>query len=189
MSASRVPVFGVIIATLVGVLFLLPFPSWAKLVGIVTSASVFMYAGAPVALGALRRQKPDLPRTYRLPAAGILAPLAFAGAGWVILFSGWQTYSTLVVALLLGYALIWALLRVEAQPARPRDGLAGGAVDHRVDHRHGCDLLHQLIRRRAGSSAASGSSSTGSTRAATTRPISAPTARSIGRSSSRACSA
>ena len=55
----------------VGLLFLLPFPSWAKLVNIVTSASVLMYAGAPLSLGALRKQKPDLPRTYRLPAAGI----------------------------------------------------------------------------------------------------------------------
>ena len=118
-SASKVPVFGVIVATLVGVLFLLPFPSWAKLVGIVTSASVFMYAGAPVSLGALRKQKPDLARTYRLPAAGILSPLAFAGAGWVILFSGWQTYSTLVLALLLGYALIWASYSLKLNPRAP----------------------------------------------------------------------
>ncbi|HEX4008508.1 MAG TPA: APC family permease [Solirubrobacteraceae bacterium] len=107
VNRAKVPVFGVIISTLVGILFLLPFPSWAKLVGIVTSASVFMYAGAPVALGALRKQKPELARSYRLPWAGFLAPAAFAGAGWVILFSGWQTYSTLVLALLLGYALIW----------------------------------------------------------------------------------
>jgi amino acid transporter len=119
VSASRVPVFGVIIATLVGILFLLPFPSWAKLVGIVTSASVFMYAGAPVALGALRKQKPNLARTYRLPMAGVLSPLAFAGAGWVILFSGWQTYSTLVVALLLGYVLIFASYRFKLNPAAP----------------------------------------------------------------------
>jgi amino acid transporter len=119
VSASKVPVFGVSVATLVGVLFLLPFPSWAKLVGIVTSASVFMYAGAPVSLGALRKQKPDLARTYRLPAAGILAPLAFAGAGWVILFSGWQTYSTLVVALLLGYALIWVSYSLKLNPKAP----------------------------------------------------------------------
>jgi amino acid transporter len=119
VNRSRVPVFGVIIATLVGVLFLLPFPSWAKLVGIVTSASVFMYAGAPVALGALRRQKPDLPRTYRLPAAGILAPLAFIGAGWVILFSGWQTYTTLLVALLIGYALIWLSYLFKLNPKAP----------------------------------------------------------------------
>jgi amino acid transporter len=119
VSRSRVPVFGVIIATLVGILFLLPFPSWAKLVGIVTSASVFMYAGAPVALGALRRQKPDLPRTYRLPAGEILAPLAFAGANWVILFSGWQTYTTLVVALLLGYALIALSYAFKLNPKAP----------------------------------------------------------------------
>jgi len=119
VSGSKVPVFGVVIATLIGVLFLLPFPSWAKLVGIVTSASVFMYAGAPVALGALRRQKPDLARSYRLPAAEILAPLAFAGAGWVILFSGWQTYSTLVVALLLGYALIAVSYALKLNPRAP----------------------------------------------------------------------
>jgi amino acid transporter len=119
VSGSKVPVFGVIVATLVGVLFLLPFPSWAKLVGIVTSASVFMYAGAPVALGAMRRQKPDLARTYRLPAAGILSPLAFAGAGWVILFSGWQTYSTLVLALLLGYALIAVSYALKLNPRAP----------------------------------------------------------------------
>ena len=111
--------FGVIIATLVGVLFLLPFPSWAKLVGIVTSASVFMYAGAPVALGAMRQQRPDLARTYRLPAAEILSPLAFAGAGWMILFSGWQTYSTLVVALLLGYALIAVSYALKLNPRAP----------------------------------------------------------------------
>jgi amino acid transporter len=119
VNGSRVPVFGVIVATLIGVLFLLPFPSWTKLVGIVTSASVFMYAGAPVALGAMRRQKPHLDRTYRLPAAAILSPLAFAGAGWVILFSGWQTYSTLVVALLLGYALIAISYAAKLNPRAP----------------------------------------------------------------------
>jgi hypothetical protein len=80
---------------------------------------VFMYAGAPVALGAMRRQKPDLARTYRLPAAGILSPLAFAGAGWVILFSGWQTYSTLVLALLLGYALIAVSYALKLNPRAP----------------------------------------------------------------------
>jgi amino acid transporter len=119
VSAARVPLFGVIIATLVGVLFLLPFPSWAKLVGIVTSASVFMYAGAPLALGALRKQKPDLERPYRLPAASFLSPLAFAGAGWVILFSGWQTYTTLVVALLLGYGLIAISYAAKLNPKAP----------------------------------------------------------------------
>jgi amino acid transporter len=103
---TKVPVFGVVIATVIGLLFLLPFPSWAALVNVVTSASVLMYAGAPLALAALRRQKPDLPRTYRLPGAGLLAPLAFVCATWIIIFSGWETYTTLMVAMLIGYGLI-----------------------------------------------------------------------------------
>jgi amino acid transporter len=119
VNRQRVPVFGVIVATLVGVLFLLPFPSWAKLVNIVTGASVFMYAGAPVSLGALRKQKPELPRTYRLPAAHILSPLAFLGANFVILFTGWQNVSTLIVALLLGYALIALSYAFKANPKAP----------------------------------------------------------------------
>ena len=70
-------------------------------------------------LGALRRQKPNLPRSYRLPWAEVLAPAAFAGAGLVILFSGWQTYSTLVVALLLGYLLIFFSYATNANPKAP----------------------------------------------------------------------
>ena len=58
------PVFGVVFATGLGLLFLLPFPSWSALVGVVTSASVLMYAAAPLALAALRKKKPDLPRVY-----------------------------------------------------------------------------------------------------------------------------
>ena len=38
----------------IGLLFLLPFPSWSELVDVVTSASVLMYAAAPLSLAALR---------------------------------------------------------------------------------------------------------------------------------------
>ncbi len=102
----RVPVFGIIFSAVVGLLFLLPFPSWSALVSIVTSASVLMYAAAPLALGALRMQKPDLPRVYRLPFATVLAPLAFVCATWIIYWSGWQTDTTLMVAMLIGYGLM-----------------------------------------------------------------------------------
>jgi amino acid transporter len=119
VTVSKVPVFGVLFATGVGILFLLPFPSWEKLVGIVTSASVLMYAGAPVSLGALRKQKPELARSYKLPWAGVLSPLAFVGAGWVILFSGWQTYSTLVVAILIGFVLISMTYVFKLNPKAP----------------------------------------------------------------------
>jgi amino acid transporter len=102
----HIPVFGIIVSTVIGLLFMLPFPSWGSLVTTVTSAGVLMYAGAPLALGALRRQKPDLPRAYRLPFAHVLAPAAFILANFIIMWSGWATYTTLMLALLIGYGLM-----------------------------------------------------------------------------------
>jgi amino acid transporter len=117
---ARVPVAAILLTAVVGVIFLLPFPSWAKLVNVVTSASVLMYAGAPLALGALRLQKPDLPRSYRLPAAGFMAPAGFAAASLIVYFSGWTTYSTLLVAILLGYALIGVSFAGRMNPNQPK---------------------------------------------------------------------
>jgi amino acid transporter len=101
---TKVPVFGVIIAAIIGLLFLLPFPSWSSLIYIVTGASVMMYAGAPLALGALRKSKPNLARSYRLPAAGVIAPLSFVLANFIVYWSGWNTVSLLMAVLLIGYA-------------------------------------------------------------------------------------
>ena len=62
------PWVSLIVAFVVGLFFLLPFPSWHALVGLVTGASVLMYAGAPLSLGAFRRQVPEADRPYRLPS-------------------------------------------------------------------------------------------------------------------------
>jgi len=110
-TKTRIPVVSVIFSSIIGLAFLLPFPSWGKLVGVVTSAAVLMYAGAPLALGALRLQKPDMARSYRLPAAGILAPLAFICANFIVYWAGWQTYSTLMVVMIFGW-LVMAATRV-----------------------------------------------------------------------------
>jgi amino acid transporter len=103
---TKVPVLGVIIAAIIGLLFLLPFPSWSSLIYIVTGASVLMYAGAPLALGALRKSKPNLPRSYRLPAAAVIAPLSFVLANFIVYWSGWNTVSLLMAVLIIGYALM-----------------------------------------------------------------------------------
>ncbi len=116
---TKVPVFGVIVTAGIGLLFLLPFPSWEKLVGVVTSASVMMYAGAPLALGALRRQKPDLPRPYRLRGAQFFAPMSFVLANFVVYFAGWSVYSTLMVVVLIGIVLIGLSYTLHLNPNRP----------------------------------------------------------------------
>jgi amino acid transporter len=119
-SRFRVPVFGVIFASILGLLFLLPFPSWSALVGVVTSASVLMYAGAPLAAAALRKQKPEIRRVYHLPAADFLLPLSFVCATWIVYWAGWGTYTTLMVAMLVGYGLIAASYAFNLNPRAPK---------------------------------------------------------------------
>ena len=89
-NANGIPWVGLIFAFLFGLLFLLPFPSWRSLVGIITGASVLMYAGAPLSLGAFRGQVPDANRPYRMPAASFLAPAAFVVADLLIYWSGFD---------------------------------------------------------------------------------------------------
>src|SRR5579875_3325259 len=101
-----VPWFGLIIAWVVGCICFLPFPSWQSLVGLITSASVLMYAGAPLAFGAFRKRLPNAERPFRLPGGQVLAPIAFIVANWIILWTGWPTDWKLGVCILIGFAII-----------------------------------------------------------------------------------
>jgi amino acid transporter len=105
-SASGVPWVGLVFAFFIGLLFLLPFPSWHSLVGLITGASVLMYAGAPLSLGAFRGQVPEANRPYRMPGAMVLAPAAFIVADLLIYFSGFEVIWKLGVVLVIGYVLI-----------------------------------------------------------------------------------
>jgi amino acid transporter len=105
-KGSQVPVVGLIFSFFMGLLLFLPFPGWQSLVGFITSATVLMYAGAPLALGALRRQKPDLPRPFRLRGGHFWAPVAFIVSNLIIYWSGWEVIWKLDVAVLLGYLLM-----------------------------------------------------------------------------------
>jgi amino acid transporter len=106
VNERGVPWAGLILAFVAGCICFLPFPSWQSLVGLITSASVLMYAGAPLSLGAFRRRLPNADRPYRLPAAEIMSPFGFIISGLVILWSGWDTDWKLGVAILLGYAVL-----------------------------------------------------------------------------------
>jgi amino acid transporter len=112
-----IPWISLIFAFLFGLLFLLPFPSWKSLVGLVTSASVLMYAGAPLSLGAFRRQVPDANRPYRLPAAMVVAPIAFIIANLIIYWSGFEVLWKLGIVLVIGYVLIGISMAFD--PKRP----------------------------------------------------------------------
>ena len=48
----------------------------------------------PAVPGGLRKQDPDRPRAYRLPAAKVLCPLAFIFANFIVYFAGWSARSS-----------------------------------------------------------------------------------------------
>jgi amino acid transporter len=115
-----VPWVGLIAAFVVGCICFLPFPSWRSLVGLITSASVLMYAGAPLSLGVFRNRLPDAERPFRLPGAGFLSPLAFVVANLLILWSGWPTDWKLGVAILIGYVILVANVVFDLNPTKPQ---------------------------------------------------------------------
>ncbi|MFZ7088521.1 APC family permease [Curtobacterium sp. RRHDQ10] len=106
VTRAGVPWVGLVAAFVIGVVCFLPFPSWQSLVGLITSASVLMYAGAPLAVGAFRKRIPEVERPYRLPAAHVLSPVAFIIANLIILWSGWDTDWKLGIAVAIGFVLI-----------------------------------------------------------------------------------
>jgi amino acid transporter len=108
VDTRGVPFVSLIFGFVVGMLVFLPFPSWAGLVSLVTSATVMMYAMAPVSLAALRRNDPDRPRAYRLPAAKVLAPLSFVCANFIVYWAGWNTIFWLYLFIILGYVVFFA---------------------------------------------------------------------------------
>jgi amino acid transporter len=117
ISARGVPVVSIIICFIIGMLVFLPFPSWSGLVGLVTSATVLMYAFAPLSLGGLRKRDPDRPRAYKLPAAKVLSPVAFILANFIVYFAGWSTIFWLYMLTILGF-LVFVIYQVSIPAER-----------------------------------------------------------------------
>jgi amino acid transporter len=100
-----VPVWSILLAAVVGVACFGPFPSWNKLVGVVTGATAIMYAFAPVSLAALHKTDGDRDRPYRMPAPKILLPASFVSANLILYWGGYNYTWKLAVALVLGLVL------------------------------------------------------------------------------------
>jgi amino acid transporter len=115
VDRNGVPWFSLIMAFVFGLFFLLPFPSWDTLVVLVTSASVLMYSGSVLSLGAFRRTLPDAERPYKIPGAAVLNPIAFIICGLLIYWSGFTTVWKLGVCLVIGYVLIGVCMAFDKQ--------------------------------------------------------------------------
>jgi len=107
VNGHGVPWIGVLATFGIGTLFLLPFPSWQKLVDYASSATVLSYGIGPVVLLALRQVHPRLERrSFRLPAVRLVAALAFIASNFVMFWAGYAVL-TFLLALVAGAFLCY----------------------------------------------------------------------------------
>ena len=107
-AGSGIPRPALWLSLALAVFWTLPFPSWEKLIGVVSAALVLSYAAAPITVAALRRSAPDLPRPFRVSALSVIGPLSFVVAALIVYWSKWQTLSWLLglqVAMFVVYVL------------------------------------------------------------------------------------
>ncbi len=128
LNNRGVPWISVIVMFIFASLMFAPFPSWAKLVGFITSGTVLSFGTGPVVLAAMRRQLPDQERPFRLPGGDVIPFLGFLAANMIVYWTGWAINWKLFVAVALGYVVL-ALHFVFARDKtrRPPLQLASGA--------------------------------------------------------------
>ncbi|WP_247255543.1 APC family permease [Pseudomonas moorei] len=90
---SGIPRRALWLAFVLSVAWTLPFPSWEKLISVVSAALVLSYAIAPISVAALRRR--NFSRPFKVKALFLLGPLSFFVASLLVLWSGWNVISWL----------------------------------------------------------------------------------------------
>jgi amino acid transporter len=105
----RIPVLPLLLTLFIGFVFFLPFPSWYKMVGFISSATVFTYLVGGPALRTFRKHADELKRPFTLKYSSILAPASFIGAAEIVYWSGWPTVGYLAIAIFVGL-VVWAVM-------------------------------------------------------------------------------
>jgi len=128
LNGRGVPWLSVALMFVVGCIFFLPFPSWQRLVGFITSATVLTFGTGPLALSAMRRTLPGQSRPFRLGGGDVVPFLAFAAANLIVFWTGWATNAKVFSAVAIGYIVlaIYSMVAKESMP--PLDMRAGSWV-------------------------------------------------------------
>lgn len=106
LNRKGIPWVGLIVMFVVACFLFFPFPSWAKMVGFITSGTVISFGSGPVTVAALRRQLPKQQRPFRLPGNDVIPFIGFLCANLIVYWTGWDTNWKLFVAVAIGYIVL-----------------------------------------------------------------------------------
>ncbi len=102
LNQQKFPVAAILVNFCLGMFLFLPLPGWQAMVSFLVSGMVISYAMGPIALLCMRLEMPHEKRSFRLPAAKIICPIAFYFCNLLSYWCGWETLYKLGVALGIG---------------------------------------------------------------------------------------
>jgi amino acid transporter len=108
VSQAGVPIAGLAVSFVFGLVFLLLFPSWKQLVTTLTSIGILSYGIGPVVLLTLRHTVPvaAYPRPFQLRAVTLISGGAFMISNFIVIWAGVKTATPLFAGLLV-FALLY----------------------------------------------------------------------------------
>ncbi len=95
-NKDGVPIYALVLASVLAIVFIIPLPSWYSLVDFVVVAAVVNFALVSASLPILRRIYPDIKRPFKVPYVKLWSLVAFVLSALLIY---WATYPTTLYAL------------------------------------------------------------------------------------------
>lgn len=120
LNPKNVPANAVLFNCLVGIVLFFPLPGWQALIKFQTVAIVLSYGVGPICLISLRDQAPQLERPFKLPMPKLIGHVAFFICNILAYWSGWDTLSSLLVALIIGWTLLGLFHRSQSTTQKTR---------------------------------------------------------------------
>lgn len=122
---TGVPRPALVLNLFIAFLFLAVFRGWGSLASIVSVATVISYITGPVAVMALRRLAPELPRPVKLRAMPVIAPVAMVFGSLVLYWARWPLTGKVILLMAAGLP-IWAWYELRKPWAELKPHLKAG---------------------------------------------------------------
>ena len=106
LSSKGVPKYSAILMLVISIVLVALGRSLATIVGVLVDGFLISYLPGPISLAIFRKTAPNANRPYKLPAASILAPIAFIVTSLMVYWSGFSAIMYIVPLDLAGVLLI-----------------------------------------------------------------------------------
>ncbi|GAB6945981.1 APC family permease [Vulcanisaeta sp. JCM 16161] len=128
LNRYKVPLWPTIAALVLGLLFLLPFPTWFAISSFITTTTVFTYIISGPSLMTLRRTAPNANRPIKLPAASVIGAIATIAAFLIVYWSTFYYLWFAIALILAGLPLFYMYTMVNRYGASRVAGIVSGIV-------------------------------------------------------------